>query len=37
MTVMVYTEKLYCLSSRCDQSMTEEQAAKYISSLKYPI
>jgi len=33
-----YTEEFYRLSSRRDLSITEEQqAAKYINSLKYPI
>jgi len=38
MTVAASTEGFYRLSSRCDLSMTEEQqAAKYISGLKYNI
>jgi len=37
-TVTTYTEQFYRLSSHCDLSMMEEQqAAKYISGLKYSI
>ena len=34
---MTYTKKFYRLSSRCDLSMMKEQAAKYISDIKYTI
>jgi len=37
-TVTAYTEEFYRLASWCDLSLTEEQqAAKYIHGLKYPI
>ena len=36
--VTAYTEEFYRLASWCDLSLTEEQqAAKYIRGLKYPI
>ena len=38
MTVVAYTKEFYCFSSRCELFMTDEQqTAKYISGLKYPI
>ena len=38
MTVTTYTEEFYHLALRCDLSLTEEQqTAKYIHRLKYPI
>jgi len=35
---MAYTEEFYRLALRCDLVMTDEQqAAKYISGIKYPM